>query len=79
MCWLFGVSPKDDAIFVWAQCFIRRIRRTHIDADLEDYTVALPGQLFYSTQIPVCLWFSGKKEPAVKCRAVSEFELALAA
>jgi hypothetical protein len=21
---------------------------------------ALPGQLFYSTQIPVCLWFIGK-------------------
>jgi hypothetical protein len=38
-----------------------------------------PGQLFYSTQIPVCLWFFGKNEPAGKCRAVCELELALAA
>ena len=26
-------------------------------ADLVDCMVALPGQLFYSTQIPACLWF----------------------
>lgn len=33
------------------------IRKAIIDADLVDCMVALPGQLFYSTQIPVCLWF----------------------
>jgi type I restriction enzyme M protein len=33
------------------------IRKAIIDADLIDCMVALPGQLFYSTQIPVCLWF----------------------
>jgi type I restriction enzyme M protein len=33
------------------------IRRNIIEADLVDCMVALPGQLFYSTQIPVCLWF----------------------
>ena len=33
------------------------IRRRIIEADLVDCMVALPGQLFYSTQIPVCLWF----------------------
>ncbi|WP_298149222.1 N-6 DNA methylase, partial [Metallibacterium sp.] len=33
------------------------IRKTIIEADLVDCMVALPGQLFYSTQIPVCLWF----------------------
>jgi type I restriction enzyme M protein len=33
------------------------IRKAIIDADLVDGMVALPGQLFYSTQIPVCLWF----------------------
>ena len=33
------------------------IRKALIDADLVDCMVALPGQLFYSTQIPVCLWF----------------------
>ena len=33
------------------------IRKAIIDADMVDCMVALPGQLFYSTQIPVCLWF----------------------
>jgi type I restriction enzyme M protein len=33
------------------------IRKTIIEADLVDCMVALPGQLFYSTPIPVCLWF----------------------
>ena len=27
------------------------------EADLVDCMIALPGQLFYSTQIPACLWF----------------------
>jgi type I restriction enzyme M protein len=33
------------------------IRKAMIEADLVDCMVALPEQLFYSTQIPVCLWF----------------------
>ena len=33
------------------------IRERLIEAGLVDCMVALPGQLFYSTQIPVCLWF----------------------
>ena len=33
------------------------IRRKLVEADLVDCMVALPGQLFYSTPIPVCLWF----------------------
>lgn len=33
------------------------IRRKIIEADQVDCVVALPGQLFYTTQIPVCLWF----------------------
>lgn len=32
------------------------IRRAIVEDDLVDCMVALPGQLFYSTQIPVCLW-----------------------
>jgi type I restriction enzyme M protein len=36
------------------------IRKALIEADLVDCMVALPGQLFYSTQIPVCLWFLTK-------------------
>ena len=38
------------------------IRRALIEADLVDCMVALPGQLFYSTQIPVCLWFLTKNK-----------------
>jgi type I restriction enzyme M protein len=40
------------------------IRQALIEADLVDCMVALPGQLFYSTQIPVCLWFLSKSKAA---------------
>jgi type I restriction enzyme M protein len=40
------------------------IRRALIESDLVDCMVALPGQLFYSTQIPVCLWFLTKNKGA---------------
>jgi type I restriction enzyme M protein len=33
------------------------IRKKIVEDDLVDCMVSLPGQLFYSTQIPVCLWF----------------------
>ena len=33
------------------------IRKSLIENNLVDCMVALPGQLFYSTQIPACLWF----------------------
>jgi len=38
------------------------IRKGIIEADLVDCMVALPGQLFYSTQIPVCLWFLARSK-----------------
>jgi type I restriction enzyme M protein len=38
------------------------IRNAIIEADLVDCMVALPGQLFYSTQIPVCLWFLARNK-----------------
>ncbi len=38
------------------------IRKKIIEADLVDCMVALPGQLFYSTQIPVCLWFFARNK-----------------
>ncbi len=44
------------------------IRRALIEADLVDCMVALPGQLFYSTQIPVCLWFLAKDKRARKVK-----------
>jgi type I restriction enzyme M protein len=38
------------------------IRRKIVEADLVDCVVACPGQLFYATQIPVCLWFLTKSK-----------------
>ncbi|QQR72934.1 MAG: SAM-dependent DNA methyltransferase [Holophagales bacterium] len=40
------------------------IRKAILEADLVDCMVALPGQLFYSTQIPVCLWFLTRNKAA---------------
>lgn len=40
------------------------IRQQIIENDLVDCMVALPGQLFYTTQIPVCLWFISKDKKA---------------
>jgi type I restriction enzyme M protein len=44
------------------------IRRKIIEADLVDCMVALPGQLFYSTQIPVCLWFIARDKRNTRFR-----------
>jgi type I restriction enzyme M protein len=38
------------------------IRRKIIEADLVDCIIALPGQLFYTTQIPVSLWFLARNK-----------------
>lgn len=39
------------------------IRRNIIEADLIEGIVAMPPQLFYTTQIPVSLWFINKNKP----------------
>ena len=44
------------------------IRKAIIEDDLVDCMVALPGQLFYSTQIPVCLWFFSRDKNDGKSR-----------
>lgn len=38
------------------------IRKNIVDSDLVECIIAMPGQLFYSTPIPVCLWFINKKK-----------------
>ncbi len=40
------------------------IRKGIIEDDLVDCIIALPGQLFYTTQIPVCLWFLTRNKKA---------------
>jgi type I restriction enzyme M protein len=38
------------------------IRRAMVDADVVEVMIALPGQLFFNTQIPACLWFLTKQK-----------------
>jgi type I restriction enzyme M protein len=58
------LSPRGIAGFVLANGSMSAsqsgegdIRRNLVEADLVDCIVALPGQLFYGTAIPACLWF----------------------
>ncbi len=69
------LSPRGAAGFVLAngsmssnQSGEGEIRKNLIEADLVDCMVALPGQLFYSTQIPVCLWFLARDRRGGKYR-----------
>lgn len=41
------------------------IRKNLIEEDIVECIVTLPGQLFYSTQIPVCLWFVTKNKERI--------------
>jgi len=61
---IYHLAPTGIAGFVLAngsmssnQSGEGEIRKSIIEADLVDCMIALPGQLFYSTQIPACLWF----------------------
>ena len=61
---IYHLAPAGMAGFVLAngsmsssQSGEGEIRKAIVEADLVDCMVAMPGQLFYSTQIPVCLWF----------------------
>jgi type I restriction enzyme M protein len=44
------------------------IRTAMIEGDVVDCMVALPGQLFYATGIPVCLWFLARNKKDKKFR-----------
>lgn len=39
-----------------------QIRQAMVEADVVEVMVALPGQLFFNTQIPACLWFLAKQK-----------------
>ena len=43
-----------------------QIRAAMVDADVVEVMIALPGQLFFNTQIPACLWFLAKGKTARK-------------
>lgn len=38
------------------------IRRKMVEADVVECMIVLPGQLFFNTQIPACLWFLAKQK-----------------
>lgn len=40
------------------------IRQNMVDKDVVDCVVAMPGQLFYATQIPVCVWVFARNKSA---------------
>lgn len=61
---LHHLSPPGIAGFVLANGSMSsnssgegEIRKNIVEADLVDCMIALPGQLFYGTPIPACLWF----------------------
>lgn len=58
------LAPTGTAGFVLAQVSLlseslveNEIRRNIVETDLVECIVTLPGKLFFSTPIPVCLWF----------------------
>ncbi len=74
---LHHLAPRGTAGFVLAngsmssnQSGEGEIRKSIVEADLVDCVVALPGQLFRSTQIPACLWFlsRGRRHGAYRDR-----------
>lgn len=72
---LHHLSPVGVAGFVMANGSMStqtsnegEIRKAIIEADLVDCIVALPGQLFFTTQIPVCLWFLARDKKNSKRR-----------
>ena len=72
---LHHLAPRGSVGFVLAngsmssnQSGEGEIRKNIVEADLVDCIVALPGQLFRSTQIPACLWFLSKGRRAGEYR-----------
>jgi type I restriction enzyme M protein len=66
---IYHLAPNGIAGFVLAngsmssnQSGEGEIRKNLIEVDLVDCMIALPGQLFYGSPIPVCLWFISKSK-----------------
>ncbi len=64
---LYHLTPRGIAGFMLANGSMSsnissegEIRKNIVEAGLVDCILALPGQLFRSTQIPACLWFLRK-------------------
>ena len=62
--------------------FLQSEAKPQVLSAAKNNMVALPGQLFYSTQIPVCLWFLAKNKAecnSSRAGLPGENELSLAA
>ena len=66
---IYHLAPNGVAGFVLANGSLSsnqsgegEIRKSMVEADVVDCIVAMPGQLFYSTQIPVSLWFVSRNK-----------------
>ena len=65
---IYHLAPSGRAGFVMSNGSMSagnvegEMRRKIVEDDLVDCMVALPGQLFYTTGIPVCLWFLAKRK-----------------
>jgi len=66
---IYHLAPNGVAGFVLANGSLSsnqsnegEIRKSMVEADIVDCIVAMPGQLFYSTQIPVSLWFVSRNK-----------------
>ena len=73
--WVQHMAPSGIAGFVLAngsmssnQSGEGEIRRQLVEQDMIDCMISLPGQLFYTTQIPVCLWFLARNKKNGKFR-----------
>ncbi len=72
---LFHLAPDGRAGFVMANGSLTtmtlgegKVREGLIRADVVDCILALPAQLFYTTGIPVCLWFLDRDKAAAGAR-----------
>jgi len=74
----YKLSPSGTAAVVMANGSMNSntsgegdIRRSMIEGGIVDCMVALPGQLFYNTMIPVCLWILARDRTNHKFRDLS--------
>ena len=72
---IYHLAPNSIAGFVLANGSMSSsqsgedgIRQKIVETDLLDCMIALPGQLFYGTAIPACLWFLTRAKASGKLR-----------
>jgi type I restriction-modification system DNA methylase subunit len=62
---------NDSGTALRGSAFLQSEAKPQVLSEAKDNMVALPGQLFYSMQIPVCLWFLAKRENEAETAALA--------